>query len=231
MILLILIYTNLYSYISIYPIGFDKNIEKENFQEYILYNTTPNPIIYRVRIKEMNKKNVIDMSKWLKLSSKVIFINPSENKKLQITVEAPKNLPQGDYGAYLNIEQIDGSKYKEDKDTRLSILMDFTMGLYGYVGDNNKDIEFLNISLFEENGKIKLKGDIKNNNNRLVKLLLVGVTKNSSEYIIDEYRVFKNEKLNFESEIKYISNKNNIEKIIVKDLNTLEVLSEINIKK
>lgn len=201
MIALFIFSVTSFSYIDINPIGFDKNIENGSEVEYLLRNYTAEPIMYRVQIREMKREGIKDMSKLIKLSSKIIYLKPSEEKILKVCVSSPEIKKVGDYGAYLNIEQIDDRIKNVNSGAKLGVTVDFTMGIFAYIGKKNSEIYIKNIKLYEKNGKRWMRGKLKNPNERLERILISAIDESGKKYLVGTFRFFAQESRELDKEL------------------------------
>lgn len=88
-----------YGYINIYPVSFEKEIDRGAFEEFVLYNKTNRIKKYRIFVEKSEEKN--SMSEWIEIYPESITLNPAEEKSFKILVRAPKGSSKGEYKAKL----------------------------------------------------------------------------------------------------------------------------------
>ncbi|MGL5581390.1 MAG: hypothetical protein ACRDCE_10570 [Cetobacterium sp.] len=227
-----------FGYINIFPTTFDKSIsDNGGYQEFSLYNNTTMSIRYTIEPKPMeNKQMIADMSKYTEVYPKVVTIKPGASEMFKVYVKAPKNMKDGDYGTYLNIKQINAPQIKNSNEENTALVgvavrTNLNMGIYGYIGDRNPKLDLENIKIKQKNEKLYLEGELKNLTNRMVKLGIEAKGSKRNNFSIGEFRVFKNQKINFDNLIKDASKDEKIKSIIIKDKETDKLLIEINIKR
>lgn len=93
-----------YGYINIYPISFEKEINKGAFEEFVLYNKTNKTKRYRIFVEKGEDKN--SMAEWIEIYPKSIILSPAEEKSFKMLVRAPEGSSKGEYKAKLVIKEV-----------------------------------------------------------------------------------------------------------------------------
>ena len=232
----IISFINVFGYINIAPSSFDKNIGKGGYQEFTLYNQTNIPFRYKITpiAMENNKKVSGDMSKWIEVYPKIVTVNPQDSKKFKVYIKAPKEVVNGDYGAFLNIRQMSAPKIKDDKKENLGagaiIMVNLNLGIYGYVGDENPKVSYTTPNIYKKDNKVYLKMKIKNETNRLAKMKVEIEGKKGYYHPVGEVRAFKGETLIFDNEILNLKEAK-AKKIRITDTETDKIIEEIKINR
>lgn len=122
-----------YSYINIYPTGFDKDITNGATESFKLYNRTNEEVKYRIYIEKNVEEN--SMADWIEIYPQSISLKPLEEKELRILVAPPKNTKNGVYKARLVVKEVEvPSKNKREKAKIMTI---FKLNMKGYIGEIN----------------------------------------------------------------------------------------------
>lgn len=122
-----------YSYINIYPTGFDKDITNGATERFKLYNRTNEEVKYRIYIEKSVEEN--SMAEWIEIYPQSISLKPLEEKELRILVAPPKNTKNGVYRARLVVKEVEvPSKNKKEK---VKIMTIFKLNMKGYIGEIN----------------------------------------------------------------------------------------------
>ncbi|MGL5175708.1 MAG: hypothetical protein ACRC7F_05085 [Cetobacterium sp.] len=222
-----------FGYINISPTSFDKNIGKGAYQEFTLYNNTSIPVRYRIEPQKMSGKDVGDMCEWIEVYPKVITIDPANEKMFKVYIKSKGKTLDGDYGAFLNIKQISAPKLKDKKDLDIGagmiVMTNLNMGLYGYIGAENLNLEILKPTITKNDNKYYLKTEITNKTNRLGRIKVEAKVDKNRYYPIGEMRIMKNQTLILDNEIKNLKDRNEIKEIVITDTETKKVLNTIKI--
>lgn len=122
-----------YSYINIYPTGFDKDITNGATESFKLYNRTNEEVKYRIYIEKNVEEN--SMADWIEIYPQSISLKPLEEKELRILVAPPKKTKNGVYKARLVVKEVEvPSKNKRKK---VKIMTIFKLNMKGYIGEIN----------------------------------------------------------------------------------------------
>lgn len=115
-IILLLIFINLnrniYTYINIYPIKFDKDISRDVSEEFFLYNRTKENKKYRIYL-ENNENN--EFNNLIEIYPKSILLKPLEEKSFKVYIKASKEFSEGVYSTNLIVKEIEDIKIKQNK--------------------------------------------------------------------------------------------------------------------
>ncbi|MGL5369106.1 MAG: hypothetical protein ACRDAG_12495 [Cetobacterium somerae] len=196
----------LYSYINIHPTTFDKPIDNGgNWEEYILYNRTPNPIRYLISIVDKNESN--SMKDWIEIYPRALTVKPGKNAKIKIFIKAPLKTPEGEYFATLDIKETLLSSFEENNNKKaINILTHLKMDIVGHVGELPLKIKLNNFEKKITENKLLIKGEVENLSKRRGNILIVlSNNKKREDYLLGKIRILKNEKINlskFSHEIK-----------------------------
>ena len=227
---------NLSAYINIYPTIFDKPIDnKGSWEEYTLYNKTPNPIRYQISLSDFGIKN--SMKEWTELYPRALTVKPGKSEKIRVYITAPKNTPSGEYFTTIEIkETLVPSLEKKPPKEGVKILTHLKMDIVGYVGNLNPKLKTKNLSISMNNQKLIVKGNLKNIGERRAKVTLILTTgKKRDDYKLGTLRVLKGEevdvsKLSHEVKDKKILKKfKQYKKIILIEEDSNKKLLEINL--
>lgn len=226
---------NIFAYINLSPSTLDKNIGKGAYEEYTLWNETSIPFRYKITPVAMTENNKVkDMSKWVEVYPKIVTVNPQESQKFKVYIKAPKDSLTGDYGTFLNIRQMSAPKIKGEKEQQslgagMIIMVNVNLGIYGYVGDENPQLNCTEPLVYKKDNKSYLKMKVENKTNRLVKVKVEVEGKKGYIYPIGDVRAFKGELLGFDHEIKNLKDMK-AKKVILTDVETGKIIKEIKIK-
>ncbi|ERT68265.1 hypothetical protein HMPREF0202_01835 [Cetobacterium somerae ATCC BAA-474] len=227
---------NLFAYINIHPIYFDKPIDGVGSnQEFTLYNKTQKPIRYTISLSDTNIKN--SMKDWIEYYPKTITIKPGRKEKIKLFIKAPSSTLKGEYLATLEIkESIVPNLEKKNDSNAIQILTHLKMDIAGYVGDIQPKLEFKKLNLNFEGSKIKVAGKVKNNGERRAKVLLVLTNGNKKdEYVLGKIRVLKGEEIDLSVLSHEVLEKSDIKKIqkyknlIIREQDTNQEISKLSI--
>ena len=111
----------------------------------------------------------IDMTSWVIIYPKIVYLKPNSKQLVRLAVRAPKGLAAGEYRSYLVFEELPTTKYNAEKDTNtksasLNILYKIISTMYGYKGKLIYDGEYENFRILidETSNKEYLLSNIKN---------------------------------------------------------------------
>ncbi|MGL5123374.1 MAG: hypothetical protein ACRC6K_04330 [Fusobacteriaceae bacterium] len=158
----VLLWSPLNTYgIKISPISFDKRIDVEDsFAELIFENESSDPIRYKISVHPPDK-GTKDMSKWIKLSPKILTIPAYGKRPLKIFAKSPEGTPAGEYSFNLKVDTVlipTISKNEENK-IKGNATIAFTpiIEMSGYVGEANfkEKINIENLKLDKAKGTLK----------------------------------------------------------------------------
>lgn len=222
------------AYINISPTTLDKNIGTGAYEEFTLYNNTSVPYRYKITPIAMEGKNVKDMSEWVEVYPKVVTVYPTEGQKFKVYVKAPKGVPEGDYGVFLNIRQMSAPKLesdvKEDVAVGMVVMTNLNMGIYGYVGDKEPNLSITSEPKIYFNGdKQFLKMEVHNKTNRLVRMKIEAKVGNKELYPIGETRAMKNQILVLDNQISMIPKDKRAKEIIITDTETKKIIKKLKV--
>lgn len=224
-----------FSYINIYPTTFDKTIDKSgNWEEYILYNKTPNSIRYQISLSDNGIKN--SMKDWVEFYPRALTIKPGKSEKIKVYIKAPKNTPSGEYLATLEIkENIVPTLEKTPPKSGVQVLTHLKMDIVGYVGDLNLKFKLSNFSLKTNKKTLVVSGKIKNVGNRRGKVsLILSTGRKKNNYNLGTLRILKDEEIDLSklthevSEEEVLKNIKKYKKLILIDQNSENKLLEID---
>lgn len=224
-----------FSYINISPTTLDKNIQLGAYEEFTFTNNTTIPMRYRITPMAMKNANVKDMSEWIEVYPKVVTVYPDDSQTFKLYVEAPKNSETGDYGAFLNIKQVSAPKLEgETKDHNITagmmVMVNVDMGIYGYIGDKNPELETTEPKVVKNKKEQKLQLEVKNKTNRLVKMKVEVKTDKNYFYQVGNTRAFKGQTIVFDHPIKDMKLDENPKEILITDVETKKVIKKLKIK-
>lgn len=203
-----------FSYINIYPTTFDKPIDKGgNWEEYILYNKTPNPIRYQVSLSDDGIKN--SMKEWIEFYPRAVTIKPGKSEKIKVYIKAPKNISPGEYISTLEIkENIVPSLEKTVPKGGIQVLTHLKMDIVGYVGDLKLKFQLKNFSFKVHKEFLKISGTLKNIGDRRGKVsLILSNGRKKDEYNLGTLRILKDEDIDLSTLNHEITEKDILKKI------------------
>lgn len=225
-----------FSYINIYPTTFDKSIDKGgNWEEYILYNKTPNSIRYQISLSDDGIKN--SMKDWIEFYPRVLTIKPGKSEKVKVYIKSPKSVAAGEYLATLEIkENLVPSLEKSSSKSGVQILTHLKMDIVGFVGNLSPKFQLNNFSIKINKKKLTINGKIKNIGNRRGTVnLILSTGRKKDDYNLGTIRILKNEAIDL-SKLTHEVNEENIlkkinqyKKLILIDKNSEKKFLEINI--
>lgn len=224
-----------FSYINISPTTLNKNIGTGDYEEFTFTNNTTIPMRYRITPMAMENPNVKDMSEWIEVYPKVVTVYPDDSQTFKLYVQAPKGSEIGDYGAFLNIKQVSAPKLEgEVKDHNIAagmmVMVNVNMGIYGYIGDKNPELETTEPKVIKDKKEQKLQLEVKNKTNRLVKMKVEVKTDKNYFYQVGNTRVFKGQILVFDHPIKDMKLNENPKEVLITDVETKKIIKKLKIK-
>ena len=131
-IILMLLFSKIYSYVNIHPVNFDKNIGGSGeIEEYYLYNGTNTSIKYIFSVEKSKKGK--DMTSWVEYYPKTLNLKPGQEGVLKVFIKAPKGSESGEYTTVLGIKEMPVATEKEmkNKSSTLKILTNLKMEIVG----------------------------------------------------------------------------------------------------
>lgn len=226
-ILFLIIQMQIFAYMNISPVNFDKRIDGiGNFQEYKINNITNKTLKYRI-YKEAGEGN--DMSSWMEIYPENLTLNPGQEKKIKVYINSPSNIPKGEYNAILGIKEI-GIPTKENPKGTLEVFTNLKLKIYGYIGELNPKLDLNNIKVQKGKNKeeFQMFGKIYNKSNRRIDIeVLLG--NSEQKYLIGEKRLRKGEELDLKNLKSLNMNNKDLEKNY-KKLNTIYIYEKGNTK-
>lgn len=228
----------LFAYININPVTFDKKIEgRGEMQEYNLYNPTGNTLKYQLYLTDEGIKN--SMKDWVEIFPTTVTLKPGQGGKFKIFVKAPKGVPRGEYMTTIGIKEIALPKLDSKTNAAVQILTHLKMDLAGYVGDLNPKIFLKDFKVNLSGKNLNFGGQIANVGERRGTLDFYLVEKKGkNEIYLGNLRILKGEevealKLNQvlnENEKKVMKNFSKYNLLLVKDSLSKKILYEGKIK-
>lgn len=225
---------NLFAYINIYPITFDKPIDGNGSkEEFILYNKTKNPIRYSISLSDIGIKN--SMKEWVEFYPKNITVKPGKSEKIKVFIKAPKHAQKGEYLTTLEIkENLVPSLEKTPPKNGVQILTHLKMDIAGFIGDIKPKFKISNFSMTPSNKNLNVKGSIENTGDRRGKVdfILTNGSKRD-EYLLGSVRVLKNEKIDLSKFSHELENKaqgkkiKSYKKLIIREQGSNKNITEI----
>ncbi|MCX3066796.1 hypothetical protein OQE61_04735 [Cetobacterium somerae] len=237
-ILFFLLTFNIFGYVNINPVTFDKKIDgKGEMQEYTLYNPTQNILKYQLYLtdEEIEKS----MKNWIEIFPTTVTLKPGRSGKFKIFVKAPKGAPKGEYLVTVGVKEIALPKLNSIDVSSVQILTHLKMDLAGYIGDLIPKIFLKDFSVTLNDDNLNFHGLIANVGERRGTLDFYLIENNRKNPIyIGNLRLLKNEKIKAsklnQKLTKYdkdlIKNFSKYSTLIVKDSLSKKVLYEGKIK-
>lgn len=226
---------NLFAYINIYPVSFDKSIDGNgNAQEFILYNKTNKSIRYNISLSDDRFKKS-SMKNWIEFYPKNVTIKPGKSEKIKMYIKSPKNTEKGEYLSTLEIKellvpQLDSSP---SKGSGVTLLTHLKMDIVGYVGDLKPVYNINGFSYSMKNNNLSVKGTLKNSGDRRGKVaLILSSGKNKESYTIGKLKVNKNEIIDLSilsHELQEMKLPKKITKLFLKDEDSNNILLELSL--
>ena len=160
-ILFFLLVVNIFGYVNINPVTFDKKIDgKGEVQEYTLYNPTQNTLKYQLYLtdEEIEKS----MKNWIEMYPTTVTLKPGRSGKFKIFIKTPKGTPKGEYLVTVGVKEIALPKLNSKESSTVQILTHLKMDLAGYVGDLNPKIFLKDFSVTLKENNLNFYGLIAN---------------------------------------------------------------------
>lgn len=181
---------------SLSPTAFRLSLERSYTQEVTVANSENKSLRYRVNIeKPSNQKDPnLYMGEWIRYYPKILSVPPKSSRVVRFRVTPPEGLEDGEYRAYLALEEIPPKKEirstatpeedRDENDSRVSLtsLMVFKLSIYGEKGKITPKVEFLQLDIVqnkEEKDKLNIKGKVINKGNVSVKSVALITFKDS----------------------------------------------------
>ncbi|MGL4652834.1 hypothetical protein [Cetobacterium sp.] len=206
-IILMILFSRVYSYVNIHPVNFDKKISGSGeVVEYYLYNGTTSGIKYLFSTE--SSKNEKDMTSWVQYYPKTLSLKPGQEGVLKVFIKAPRDTEVGEYTTILGVKEMPVINEKEikSKTSTLKVLTNLKMEIVGYVGELKIDLTIKDLFLKRENNRVDFSGKIKNIGSRRGTLsFYLSDSKNRNSFLLGNKRILINEELDlkeFNQEIK-----------------------------
>ena len=237
-LLFFLLVVNIFGYININPVTFDKKIDdKGEVQEYTLYNPTQNTLKYQLYLtdEEIEKS----MKNWIEIFPTTVTLKPGRSGKFKVFVKAPKGVPKGEYLVTVGIKEIALPKLNLTDTSTVQILTHLKMDLAGYVGDLTPKIFLKDFSTTLKENNLNFNGLIANVGERRGTLdFYLAENKGKNPVYVGNLRLLKGEKMSASKlNQKLTSHDKNLIKnfakyntLVVKDSLSKKVLYEGEIK-
>lgn len=182
-----------YSYVNIYPVRFDKSIDRDSGDEtYVLHNSTGKRVRYRVYVDKV-KDDRKDMSEWVDYYPKSITLKPGESQNIKVEIKAPKGTEEGEYLAVLGVKEIALPNEGSPNDDILNIFTDLKLEIAGFVGDIKPKLNTLGIGLkIDDEGNLYPEGVVQNIGDRRGNFEFYMInSKGKERYLLGERRLLK----------------------------------------
>ncbi|WP_330111372.1 hypothetical protein VSU16_07105 [Cetobacterium somerae] len=194
-ILFFLLVVNIFGYVNINPVTFDKKIDgKGQVQEYTLYNPTQNTLKYQLYLtdEEIEKS----MKNWIEIFPTTVTLKPGRSGKFKVFVKAPKGAPRGEYLVTVGVKEIALPKLNSINTSTVQILTHLKMDLAGYIGDLNPKIFLKDFLVVLKENNLNFYGQIANVGERRGTLdFYLAEDKGRNSVYIGNLRLLKGEKI------------------------------------
>ena len=194
-ILFFLLVVNVFGYVNINPVTFDKKIDgKGQVQEYTLYNPTQNTLKYQLYLtdEEIEKS----MKNWIEIFPTTVTLKPGRSGKFKVFVKAPKGAPRGEYLVTVGVKEIALPKLNSADTSSVQILTHLKMDLAGYIGDLNPKIFLKDFLVVLKENNLNFYGQIANVGERRGTLdFYLAEDKGRNSVYIGNLRLLKGEKI------------------------------------
>lgn len=194
-ILFFLLVVNIFGYVNINPVTFDKKIDgKGQVQEYTLYNPTQNTLKYQLYLtdEEIEKS----MKNWIEIFPTTVTLKPGRSGKFKVFVKAPKGAPRGEYLVTVGVKEIALPKLNSTDTSSVQILTHLKMDLAGYIGDLNPKIFLKDFLVVLKENNLNFYGQIANVGERRGTLdFYLAEDKGRNSVYIGNLRLLKGEKI------------------------------------
>lgn len=238
LILFLFLTFNLFGYINIYPVIFDKKIDgRGDYQEYTLYNPTQNILKYQLYLSDQEIKD--SMKDWAEIFPTTITLKPGTSGKFKIFIKAPKGHPQKEYLLTLEVKELALPKLNSKETNTVQILTHLKIDLTGYIGELYPKILLKDFSLTLKNKNLSFNGSIQNIGDRRGTLNFYLAQKNEKNlFYIGNLRLLKEEKINAsklnqkltEYDEELVKNFSKYNTLIIKDSSSKKTLYKNTIK-
>ena len=176
--------------VAISPLTFRFPLERKITQELNVVNSGDESVRYRVSVERPanQRDQSMYLGEWVRYYPKILSVPPKSSRVVRFRVSAPEGLEDGEYRAYLALEEVpkkeeeikklaEEAKQGEEEevsDKEMGIFLHnrigFKMALYGEKGKLDPNVEFQNLTLSEANEKrLQINGKILNKGNVSVK--------------------------------------------------------------
>lgn len=206
-IILMILFSKVYSYVNIHPVNFDKNIGGSGeIEEYYLYNGTNSSIKYLFSVER--SKNEKDMTSWVEYYPKTLNLKPGQEGVLKVFIKAPRGTEVGEYTTVLGVKEMPVISEKEikSKSSTLKVLTNLKMEIVGYVRELKSSLTLKDLVVKKENKKLEFSGKIKNMGNRRGTFsFYLSDSRNKNSFLLGNKRILINEEIDlkeFNQEIK-----------------------------
>ncbi|ERT69857.1 hypothetical protein [Cetobacterium somerae] len=237
-ILFILLTFNIFGYININPVTFDKKIDdKGEVQEYTLYNPTRNTLKYQLYLTDEGIEK--SMKNWIEIFPTTVTLKPGRSGKFKVFVKAPKGAPRGEYLVTVGVKEIALPKVNSNETSTVQILTHLKMDLAGYVGNLNPKIFLKDFSTTLDEDNLNFHGLIANVGERRGTLdFYLAESKGKNSVYVGDLRLLKGEKVTASKlnqkltkhDKDLIKNFSKYNTLIIKDSLSKKVLYEEKIK-
>ena len=229
-LLFFLLVVNIFGYININPVTFDKKIDdKGEVQEYTLYNPTQNTLKYQLYLtdEEIEKS----MKNWIEIFPTTVTLKPGRSGKFKVFVKAPKGAPKGEYLVTVGIKEIALPKLNSTDTSTVQILTHLKIDLAGYIGNLTPKIFLKDFSTTLKDNNLNFNGLIANVGERRGTLdFYLAENKGKNPVYVGNLRLLKGEKMSASKlNQKLTSHDKNLIKNFVK-YNTLVVKDSLSKK-
>ena len=237
-ILFILLTFNIFGYININPVTFDKKIDdKGEVQEYTLYNPTRNTLKYQLYLTDEGIEK--SMKNWIEIFPTTVTLKSGRSGKFKVFVKAPKGAPRGEYLVTVGVKEIALPKVNSNETSTVQILTHLKMDLAGYVGNLNPKIFLKDFSTTLDEDNLNFHGLIANVGERRGTLdFYLSESKGKNSVYVGDLRLLKGEKVTASKlnqkltkhDKDLIKNFSKYNTLIIKDSLSKKVLYEEKIK-
>ncbi|MGL4672233.1 COG1470 family protein [Cetobacterium sp.] len=238
LIFFFLLTANIFGYININPVIFDKKIDgKGEVQEYTLYNPTANTLKYQLYLTDIGIEK--SMKSWVEIFPTTVTLKPGRSGKFKLFVKAPKGAPKNEYLVTVGIKEVALPELNSAEKSGIKILTHLKMDLSGYIGYLNPKIFLKDFSVNLKNKDLEFKGIIANVGERRGTLnFYLAENKGKNEVYIGNLRLLKNEKIEASKlnqkltkyDEKLVKNFSKYNMLIVRDSNSKKILYEGKVK-
>ncbi len=208
-----------FAYMSINPVIFDKRIDNGGAkEEFFVSNPTKTEVGYRVYVEPSD--NGEDMSKWIEYYPTSLKLKPGETKKINVFIEAPSKVKEGEYTGILGIKEVTVPNSLKNNRAGVNVYTDLKIELAGFVGDLKPKLEIKNFKLKDK----KLSFNIKNIGDIRTKVEAYIEEKGKEPVYLDSFRILQNKEKSFEKE--FLNNFSNDSKLIIYDMAGKKILEK-----